>query len=67
MEEGNQSGVGVYALVNDEGVVINTIVWDGDGDGWSPPPGQVPVLVKESDGPVSIGWLCEGGRFAEPS
>lgn len=66
MEEQIQSDVGVYALVSD-GVVMNTIIWDGDGEGWSPPPGQVPVRVKGSDGPVSIGWLYDGTRFAESS
>lgn len=64
MEEKTQSDVGVYALVSD-GVVMNTIIWDGDGEGWSPPPGQVPIRVKESDGPVSIGWGYDGSRFVE--
>jgi hypothetical protein len=51
-----------YALV-ENGVVVNTILWNGDTDSWQPPTGQIAVLVKPQDGPVSIGWSYNGTTF----
>lgn len=65
MENHNQGEVNVYALVK-AGIVMNTIMWNGDGKGWSPPPGQEPVRVEANDGPVSIGWTYDGNRFIQP-
>lgn len=28
-----------YILVNDDDVIVNSIVWDGDTKNWQPPPG----------------------------
>jgi len=43
----------VHAVI-DAGVVVNTVVWDGESD-WTPPEGT--VLVPLADHPhVGIGW-----------
>jgi hypothetical protein len=65
MENESTSVESVYALVED-GMVINTIVWDGDSSSWQPPPGQVTVRVSDDEQVVSVGWLYDGIRFIEP-
>lgn len=65
MEDKSSSVEAVYALVAD-GVVTNTIVWDGDSSAWRPPAGLVAVRVSEPDQAVSIGWHYDGARFIEP-
>nr|WP_198039366.1 hypothetical protein [Paraburkholderia sp. SOS3] len=52
-----------YALV-ENGIVVNTIVWDGDTQDWSPQSGQTAVLVPANAGPVSIGWTYSNGVFS---
>ena len=52
-----------YALVKD-GVVINTIVWDGSGD-YDFGEG-VAAHEAEDDSGVSIGWLYVDGKFSAP-
>lgn len=56
----------VYALI-ENGVVVNTIVWDGNTADWTPPAGQIAVLVRPEDGSVSIGWLYDGSHFSDPN
>ena len=52
----------VYAVVAD-GVVTNTVVWDGES-GWVPPDGT--VLVSLADHPyVGIGWDYVDGEFVD--
>lgn len=63
--ESNATALLTFALVAD-GVVINTIVWDGDSSHWKPPSGQVAVPVNEEEKAVSIGWHYDGARFIEP-
>lgn len=53
-----------YALV-ENGTVVNTIVWDGDTNNWTPPDGAAVVLIP-SDQPVSIGWTYNGSTFSAP-
>lgn len=65
MEKESTSVESVYALVED-GIVINTIIWDGDSSSWQPPSGQVTVPVSDDEQVVSIGWLYDGIRFIEP-
>lgn len=58
--------VGTYALVDENGVVVNTIMWDGDLNNWTPPEGLTGIEYTEGDGPVSIGWTWDGESFAPP-
>lgn len=50
----------VYAVV-DEGVVINTVLWDGKTK-WQPEKGEA-VLAPEV---INIGWLYDGKTFTAP-
>ncbi|OVZ87863.1 hypothetical protein CBW58_20155 [Yersinia frederiksenii] len=49
-----------YMVVKD-GVVINTVVWDGISD-WEPEAGTA-ILAGENAG---IGWLYDGVKFTAP-
>ena len=53
-----------YAIVID-GLVVNTVVWDGDLDTWQPPEGSVAVLLPD-DLPVGTGWSYDGTTFSPP-
>lgn len=58
--------VDIYAVVKD-GVVINTVLWDGSEGAdpyWHPVEGEA-VLVPD-DVPVSTGWFYDGKTFKEP-
>ncbi|WP_270220975.1 hypothetical protein [Kosakonia cowanii] len=49
-----------YAVV-ENGVVINTVVWDGETK-WQPETGEA-VLAPEV---INIGWLYDGKTFTAP-
>ncbi|HEI6705258.1 TPA: hypothetical protein SJ425_000073 [Yersinia enterocolitica] len=50
-----------YALVNEDGLVVNTVVWDGKSN-WSPPLGQIAIKFEIA----GIGWTYVGGEFISP-
>lgn len=53
-----------YAVVTD-GVVSNTIIWDGES-GWSPPDGSIAIVIP--DGAVAgIGSTYADGAFTPPA
>lgn len=53
----------IYAIVNN-GVVINSTLWDGTGD-WMP---SVGVAIPVPDGVFfGIGWLYDGENFIDPN
>lgn len=54
-----------YALIED-GVVVNTIVWDGDAKTWAPPEGVIAIPISPGE-PVSIGWSYKDPTFLAPS
>ncbi|BFT63292.1 tail fiber assembly protein [Pseudomonas moorei] len=56
--------MGIYAEVRD-GVVVNTVVWDGNIYNWSPPEGSEAVALEEGSD-VSIGYLYDGANFTPP-
>lgn len=57
-----ESSEAVWAVVRD-GVVENTVVWDGESE-WSPPSGT--TLVSLADHPhVGIGWDWDGQTFVD--
>ena len=44
----NGDAMNAYAVI-ENGVVINTILWDGDTETWAPPDGCTMSLVTDSD------------------
>lgn len=52
-----------YALINDQNIVKNTVVWDGEAD-WTPPDGLQPIKVENIE--CSIGWVYDGSVFTAP-
>src|SRR3954469_22026300 len=54
-----------YALVDANGSVINTCLWDGDADTWQPAEGSVAILIPDGP-PVSTGWAYVDGSFVAP-
>lgn len=58
--------VDIYAVVKD-GVVINTVLWDGpEGEDphWHPVEGEAVLVPAEA--PISTGWFYDGKTFKEP-
>ena len=57
-----ESREAVWAVI-DGGLVVNTVVWDGESD-WTPPEGT--TLVSLADHPhVGIGWDFVDGEFVD--
>lgn len=52
-----------YALINNQNIVDNIVVWDG-GDSWQPPENMTCINVESID--CSIGWIYDGSVFTEP-
>lgn len=52
-----------YALINDQNIVDNIVLWDGESLWTSPPNLQ---LVKLDDAECSIGWIYDGSVFTAP-
>lgn len=57
------SAINTYAIV-ENGIVINTTVWDGGSD-WAPPEGAEAIVVPEGDA-VGVGCTYDGTSFSEP-
>ena len=51
----------IYAIVNSENLVVNTIIWDGVTL-WQPPEGCQAVPLTEG----GIGWSYVDGQFVSP-
>ena len=57
-----ESREAVWAVI-DGGMVVNTVVWDGESD-WTPPAGT--TLVSRAEFPhVGIGWDFVDGEFVD--
>jgi len=52
-----------YALINNQNIVDNIVLWDG-GDSWQPPENMTCINVESID--CSIGWVYDGSVFSEP-
>lgn len=50
-----------YAIINAEGLVVNTIHWNGVAP-WNPPVGHTVLPLLEG----GIGWTCIDGQFLPP-
>lgn len=53
-----------YAIIDDAGLIINIIEWDGESE-WAPPEGNTAVLC-ENEGDCVIGGTYQDGIFAPP-
>jgi hypothetical protein len=51
----------LYAIVDSEGLVVNSIEWDGSTE-WKPPAGC--SIVPQGNG--GIGWSYADGEFVPP-
>nr|WP_311779029.1 tail fiber assembly protein [Pantoea sp. YU22] len=56
-------GVEVYAVVDSDGNVISTSLWDGETE-WEPPEGT--EAFKTGDSGAGIGWTYKDGTFTPP-
>jgi hypothetical protein len=55
----------MYAII-ENGVVVNTVEWDGDVSIWQPPSGTQAVLIQ--NGMIaSIGCTYANGAFSAPA
>ena len=54
-----------YALVNDSGLAVNVILWDGT-EPYDPPESHTLHLLDD-DSPVGIGWEYDGIWTAPPA
>jgi hypothetical protein len=52
-----------YALINNQNIVDNIVIWDG-GDSWQPPQTMTCINVENID--CSIGWTYDGSVFTAP-
>jgi hypothetical protein len=52
-----------YALINNQNIVDNIILWDG-GDSWQPPENMTCINVENIV--CSIGWSYDGSVFTKP-
>ncbi|ALX46390.1 hypothetical protein AQ610_28995 [Burkholderia humptydooensis] len=55
----------MYAIVKD-GIVDNTVLWDGDTETWQPPENTEAIPVEEGVS-VSAGYSYSDGTFVPPS
>lgn len=52
-----------YALINNQNIVDNIIVWDG-GDSWQPPQTMTCINVENIE--CNLGWVYDGSAFTAP-
>ncbi|HID2696833.1 TPA: tail fiber assembly protein [Klebsiella pneumoniae] len=55
--------VEVYVVIDSEGNVVSTSLWDGEAE-WAPPEGM--EAVKTGDSGAGIGWTYKKGKFTPP-
>lgn len=56
------STVARYAIIDANGNVVNTVLWDGSDD-WQPPAGMQAVQSDQA----SVGWTYAAGTFSAPA
>lgn len=52
-----------YALINNQNIVDNIVVWDG-GDSWQPPQTMTCINVENIE--CNLGWVYDGSAFTAP-
>ncbi|WP_291783807.1 tail fiber assembly protein [Luteibacter sp.] len=60
----DQPVIGNYAIITD-GKIVNTVIWDGNTDTWSPDNGAQAVAIPDGVA-VDIGWTYADGAFTGP-
>jgi len=55
--------MGVYAVIDQQGNVVNTVIWDGKNE-WTPPEGTTTVDITNTQ--AGIGWTYKEGVFTSP-
>jgi hypothetical protein len=58
------SAISTYAIV-ENGVVTNTVLWDGNTENWQPPPESTANLLPEGS-PVCQGYMFDGNNYTAP-
>jgi hypothetical protein len=52
-----------YALINNQNIVENVVVWDGESN-WTPPENMTCVNVENIE--CGINWIYDGSVFTAP-
>ena len=52
-----------YALINNQNIVDNIVIWDGS-DSWQPPQTMICINVENIE--CGIGWTYDGSVFTAP-
>ena len=52
-----------YALINNQNIVDNIVIWDG-GDSWQPPENMICINVENIE--CNLGWVYDGSAFTAP-
>ena len=52
-----------YALINNQNIVDNVVVWDGS-DSWQPP--QTMTCINVDNIECGVGWTYDGSVFTAP-
>ena len=52
-----------YALINNQNIVDNIVLWDGS-DSWQSPEDMICINVKDIE--CGIGWTYDGNVFTAP-
>lgn len=52
-----------YALINNQNIVENIVLWDGESD-WQPPENMTCVNVEDIE--CNFGWIYDGAAFTAP-
>ena len=52
-----------YALINNQNIVENIVLWDGEPN-WTPPENMTCVNVENIE--CSLRWIYDGSIFTEP-
>lgn len=53
-----------YALVDNKGIIVNIVVWDGDVNTWNP--GKGITAIPCGDSTCEIGGTYKNGKFDRP-
>lgn len=51
----------IYAILNDSGIIVNTVSWDGEGDLF-----DGDNIININGLGIGVGWSCVNGIFSPP-
>jgi len=55
--------VGDYALIGEDGIIFNVVIWDGVGDIFD----DYNCIRLPKDSRIGIGWYWDGKEFSDPN